>query len=123
MKKAITGIVFFTLMATSVHAASEGVEEGPGPKMRGGGNGQRMAHFQQALGLSDEQVAQIHEIRQNGGGRDEVRGVLTDEQRALMDEHRANRQGRGGQGRGPGRGYGYGPGPANPPGEVEEEDG
>lgn len=123
MKKTITGIVFFALITTAVHAASESVEEGQGPKMRGGGNGQRMAHLQQALGLSDEQVAQIHEIRQNGGGRDEVRSVLTDEQRALMDEHRANRQGRGGQGRGPGRGYGYGPGPANPPGEVEEEDG
>jgi Spy/CpxP family protein refolding chaperone len=123
MKKTITGIVFFALITTAVHAASEGVEEGQGPKMRGGGNGQRMAHFQQALGLSDEQVAQIHEIRQNGGGRDEVRSVLTDEQRALMDEHRANRQGRGGQGRGPGRGYGYGPGPANPPAEAQEEDG
>ena len=123
MKKAITGIVFFTLMATSVHAASEGVEEGQGPNMRGGGNGQRMAHFQQALGLSDEQVTQIREIRQNGGSRDEVRSVLTDEQRALMDEHRANRQGRGGQGRGPGRGYGYGPGPGGPPDETPEEEG
>ena len=123
MKKVITGMVFITLITTAVHAASESVEEGQGPKMRGGGNGQRMAHLQQALGLSDEQVAQIHEIRQNGGGRDEVRSVLTDEQRAMMDEHRANRQGRGGQGRGPGRGYGYGPGPANPPAEVQEEDG
>ncbi len=123
MKKTITGLVFVALMATAAHAASEGVEEGQGPKARGGGNGQRMAHFQQALGLSDEQVAHIREIRRNGGGRDEIRDVLTDEQRALMDEHRANRQGRGGQGRGPGPGYGRGPGPAGTPAEDSEDDG
>ena len=44
--------------------------------------------------LSDEQAAEIREIRANGGSREDVRAVLTDEQRVLMDEHRANRQGR-----------------------------
>jgi len=58
------------------------------------GNSPRMAHLQQGLGLSDEQMTQIREIRENGGTRDDVRAVLTDEQRDLMDAHRANRQGR-----------------------------
>ncbi|MEJ2384205.1 MAG: hypothetical protein P8Y54_07370, partial [Xanthomonadales bacterium] len=58
------------------------------------GRSPRMAHLQQALGLSDEQAAEIRTIRANGGSREDVRAVLTDEQRALMDEHRANRQGR-----------------------------
>ncbi len=123
MKKAMTGLVLMALMTTTVHAATGTSVDGQGLKMRGGGNGHRMTHMQQALGLSQEQVEQIREIRQNGGGRDEIRGVLTDEQRALMDEHRASRQDRGGQGRGPGRDHGYGPGPANAPTEVPEEDG
>ena len=65
---------------------------GEGRGMRG--RSPRMAHLQQALGLSDEQAAEIREIRANGGSREDVRAVLTDEQRVLMDEHRANRQGR-----------------------------
>jgi hypothetical protein len=77
------------------------------------GNKQRMAHIQQALGLSQEQMEQIREIRQNGGGREEIRGVLTDEQRATMDEHRAARQG---QGQGKGRGKGGRQGQGKPDG-------
>ena len=65
---------------------------GEGRGMRG--RSPRMAHLQQALGLSDEQAAEIREIRANGGSREDVRAVLTDEQRVIMDEHRANRQGR-----------------------------
>lgn len=77
------------------------------------GQGPRMAHLQLSLGLSQEQVEQIREIRQNGGGRDQVRAVLTDEQRETLDQHRAARQGRGnGDGQRPrdGRGRAYGPG-------------
>lgn len=58
------------------------------------GHAPRMAHLQQGLGLSDEQAARIRDIRANGGSREDIRAVLTDEQRALMDEHRAQRQGR-----------------------------
>ena len=92
-------------------AQDPGDPGGPGQAMRG--QGPRMAHLQQSLGLSQEQVEQIREIRQNGGGRDQVRAVLTDEQRETLDQHRAARQGRGnGDGERPrdGRGRAYGPG-------------
>jgi Spy/CpxP family protein refolding chaperone len=56
---------------------------------------QRMIHAQQRLGLSEAQMKQIRSIRENGGNREEIRSVLTEEQRAMMDAHRANRQGRG----------------------------
>ena len=73
------------------------------------GRSPRVSHLQQALGLSDEQAAEIREIRATGGNRDDVRAVLTDEQRILMDEHRANRHGR--------RDGSHG---ARPPGEVPD---
>ena len=87
-------------------AAATAFANGEGDK-RGGGD--QMARMQEHLGLSNEQMEQIREIRQNGGGRDEIRAVFTDEQRALMDERRSQMQGRGGkeghhgQGRPPGR--------------------
>jgi len=56
---------------------------------------QHMARMQQHLGLSDEQVSQMREIRENGGSREEMRAVLTDEQRSTMDEHRKNRKAKG----------------------------
>lgn len=97
--------------------------KGPGPGMRG--QGARMQHIQQNLGLSQEQVDQIRTIRQNGGGRDEIRAVLTEEQRAKMDQHHAARQGRGGPGnRGdrprPNDGYGNGSGQAPAPPDPSE---
>lgn len=54
---------------------------------------ERLARMQEHLGLSDEQVSQIREIHANGGGREEVRGVLTGEQVEMMKEHRRSRQG------------------------------
>lgn len=51
--------------------------------------------MQENLGLSQEQMEQIRSIRESGGGREEIRAVMTDEQQAKLDEHRANRQGRG----------------------------
>ena len=80
---------------------------------RGGGErGDRMARMQEHLGLSDAQVEQMREIRENGGSREDMRAVLTDEQRTLIEEHRAQRRERhGGKG-----GRGYGP----PPGEDTE---
>ena len=113
MNRALISLLVLALAASSVHAQPSG--KGPGQGMRGPGQGQRMQHMQQALGLSQEQVEHIRSIRQNGGGRDEVRGVLTEEQRTMMDEHRAARQGQGGPGkRGnrPRRGDGYGAGQA-----------
>ncbi len=50
--------------------------------------------MRQHLNLSDEQVSQMREIRQNGGSREEVHAVLTDEQRTQLEEHRANKKAR-----------------------------
>ncbi len=56
----------------------------------------RMAQMQKNLGLSDEQVAQIRQIRDNGGGKEEILAVLTDEQLTLFKKRRAEKKGKGG---------------------------
>jgi hypothetical protein len=72
-------------------ASSLAIAEGQGQSgQHGGGHGgDRMARMQQHLGLSDGQVSEMQEIRANGGSREEMRAVLTDEQRAQADEMRA----------------------------------
>ncbi len=55
----------------------------------------RMAQMQKNLGLSDEQVAQIRQIRDNSGSKKEILAVLTDEQLALMKKRRAEMKGQG----------------------------
>ena len=102
MIRALTGILLFTVLTSTALAGPAGKGNGPCSQ----GQGARMAHIQQALGLSQEQAAQIRKIRQNGGGREQVRAVLTEEQRALMDEHRSAKRGRGAQGPGPCRANG-----------------
>lgn len=65
---------------------------------------QRLIHARQQLRVTESQMNQIRTIRENGGGREESRSVLTEDQRAMMDAHRANHQGRGpGAGSGDGR--------------------
>lgn len=46
---------------------------------------ERKERMQKELGLSDEQVAKIDQIRQSGGSREEMRAVLTPEQQAKWD--------------------------------------
>ena len=62
------------------------------------GKGDRMARMQQNLDLSDEQVAQIRQIRDNGGGKEEILAVLTDEQLELMKKRREQMKGKGRKG-------------------------
>ena len=106
--KTVTKLVLPSILLLTILAAA--AEAGQGKNGQGSrGNGPRMQHMQQALNLSEAQVSQISEIRANGGSRDDVRAVLNDEQRAMMDEHRANRQGReNGARRGPGYANGEG---------------
>ena len=128
MKHVMKGILLLAFLTSTAWAEPAGQPAG-----QGYGNGQdrptreqRAARMQQALGLSDAQMRQIREIRQNGGGRDEIRAVLNDEQRAILDEHRANRQrqGKGSRGPGQGRGPGYGaPRGEAPPAEPDEGEG
>jgi hypothetical protein len=65
----------------------------------GKGNGQqssehrakhRAAHMQEQFGVSDEQLAQMREIRSNGGSREDVQAVLSDDQRTQMEQWRKN---------------------------------
>ena len=44
--------------------------------------------MQAHLELSDEQVAEMRRIREDGGSREEVRAVLTEEQQAKWDQAR-----------------------------------
>lgn len=121
MKHVLISILLLTFAASAVWAQPQGKRMGPG--MRGQGQSPRMQLAQQNLGLSQEQVEQINTIRRNGGGRDEIRAALTEEQRAMMDAHRAARQGQGGPGnRGnrPGRGYGNRADQTAAPGDSSE---
>ncbi|MEM9256959.1 MAG: hypothetical protein AAGA91_16060 [Pseudomonadota bacterium] len=59
--------------------------------LRGESKGQRdkrWARLQKQLGLSDEQISEMEAIREAGGTPDEVRSVLTDEQRAKAETMR-----------------------------------
>jgi len=75
-----------------------------GDSERQHGGGDRMAQMQERLGLSDEQVEQLRQIRENGGSREEMKAVFTEEQHAMMKERRAQKGGMGHQGKGRGKG-------------------
>ncbi|MCX2980270.1 hypothetical protein EYC98_05230 [Halieaceae bacterium IMCC14734] len=60
-----------------------------------GKGGDRLARMQKHLQLTDDQVEQMREIRANGGGRDEMQAVLTEEQRQQLEAHRQARGKRG----------------------------
>ncbi len=80
----------------------------------------RIARMQEHLGLSDEQMRQMREIRENGGSREEIFAVLNDEQRALMDERRGQMKGHGGQDGHHGHGHPHGQG--RPSGSDQQPD-
>ena len=52
---------------------------------------ERIARMQKHLDLSDDQVQQIREIREQGGGREEVQAILTEEQQGKVKEARKHR--------------------------------
>lgn len=86
-------VLILFLLAPSLYGGEKGNRQG------GQMSPERMARMQERLGLTDEQVQQMQEIRANGGSRKDMRAVLTDEQRATLDELRRNRQARRGQGK------------------------
>ena len=106
MKK-ITVLVLALLMASGTTFANDEVVKK--------GEGDRMAQMQKNLGLSDQQVAQIRQIRDNGGGRKEMLAVLTPEQLEEMKKRRAEMKGKRGKGGKDGRRV-----PAEEP--IERED-
>ena len=88
--------------------------QGQGEGRRGGGD--RMVRMQERLGLSDDQVSQMQEIRESGGSRKDMRAVLTEDQRAQIDAHRAQRKQQGGES----RSHGQPPVEAEPPADSDE---
>jgi len=68
----------------------QGQSKGQGQKQSRGGD--HLVRMQKNLGLTDQQVTQMRQIRENGGSREEMRTVLTDEQRVLMQERRRQSQ-------------------------------
>jgi hypothetical protein len=100
-----------TLTLSLLLAASTAWAERPEGSQGQGKRGDRMARMQEHLGLSDAQVSEMKEIRANGGSREEVRAVLSDDQQAQMHEYRKNHPRKGGQG---------GEGRRRPPPEDQE---
>ena len=96
MKRLIVSMLFLILLVATAHAGPDH----NGDRQGRSGGGDRMARMQQNLGLSDEQMTQMREIRENGGSREEMRAVLTDEQRVSMEERRSHSKGQRGYGRG-----------------------
>jgi hypothetical protein len=100
-----------TLTLSLLLAASTAWAERPEGGQDQGKRGHRMARMQEHLGLSDTQVSEMKEIRANGGSREEMRSVLSDDQRAQMQEYRKNNPRKGGKG---------GDGRRRPPPEDQE---
>jgi Spy/CpxP family protein refolding chaperone len=55
---------------------------------------ERLKRMREDLDLTDEQVAQIKEIRENNGSREEIQAVLTEEQREKARQHRKKMSGK-----------------------------
>ena len=88
MKQFFAAIVVLVMLSATAHAQVEG-------KLAGA---DQLTRMQKNLGLSDEQVAQLHELRERGASREEVRAVFTDEQWAQMQERRRQAKARRGKG-------------------------
>lgn len=82
-------IFIVTLALALALAATTAMSEGKGGPH--GGGKKHMARMQQELGLTEEQIAEMRQIRQSGGSREEVQAVLTEEQRARAKEMRGER--------------------------------
>lgn len=60
---------------------------------RKGRKGHRMEYLRKELDLSDEQVEQMREIHEEGGSREDVRAVLTEDQQEQFDQMKKDRKG------------------------------
>jgi Spy/CpxP family protein refolding chaperone len=89
-------ILILTLGAVGTMAQEEsrpGMHRGPH-----GNPEQRIERMRQHLGLSDDQVVQMQEIQASDASREEkreqMRSVLTEEQRNMIREHRLQKGGK-----------------------------
>jgi Spy/CpxP family protein refolding chaperone len=84
MLKKIVALATIVLMSTTtLVTAAESGQGRPTPE-------ERLGRLQKHLDLSDDQVSQIRQIHENGGGREEIGAVLTQDQRAKMGKHRGS---------------------------------
>lgn len=58
---------------------------------------QHRQHMQEQFGVTDDQFAQMHEIRSNGGSREDMKTVLSDDQREQMRQWREENPREGGR--------------------------
>ena len=58
----------------------------------------QLSKMQKHLQLSDEQVANMRQIREDGGSKQDMRAVLTDEQKEQAKEMKNKRKEKGGKG-------------------------
>ena len=58
---------------------------------------QHRQHMQEQFGVTDDQFAQMHEIRSNGGSREDMKAVLSDDQRQQMRQWREQNPREGGR--------------------------
>jgi Spy/CpxP family protein refolding chaperone len=82
MRKTIAAITTSFVIATSPLALAQ--QQGSG-----------LEKMQQQLDLTDAQVEEIRQIKAEGGSREEVKAVLTEEQQQKMQQHRKRMQGKG----------------------------
>jgi len=59
---------------------------------KGGISDKKLAKMQESLGLSDEQVAQMRQIRDEGGSAKDMRAALTEEQKADAQARKKERE-------------------------------
>jgi Spy/CpxP family protein refolding chaperone len=86
MRRTIAAITTSFVIATSPLALAQ--QQGPG-----------LEKMQQHLDLTDAQVEEIRQIKAEGGSREDIKAVLTEEQQQKMQQHRKRMQGKGkGQG-------------------------
>ena len=88
MNKEIIAVIAAALVAAPLAFA-----EGKGNSQTSGEHRakHRAAHMQEQFGVSDEQLAQMREIRSNGGSREDVRAVLSEDQRSQMEQWRKDK--------------------------------
>ena len=84
MRNTVTAIAASFVIATSTLAQQKGPN---------------LERMQQHLDLTDAQVEEIRQIKAQGGSREDIKAVLTEEQQQKMQQHRKQMKGEG-KGRG-----------------------
>ncbi len=99
MKQTVIAIVL--ALATVHHAVAQDDQRGSMQHGPHGNTDERIERMREHLGLTDEQVAEMREIRESGASRwemrEQMRDVLTEEQREMMRQHRGERGGKRGE--------------------------